>query len=69
MKRTYGCTPLDYLTRYRIEQAKRLLIDTNEAIGSIAEQVGFGSFPHFVRCFGRLAGTTPKAFRMRFRQS
>ncbi len=67
MKRAYGCTPLDYLTRYRIEQAKRLLVDTNDAIGRIAEHVGFGSFPHFVRSFGRLAGTTPKAFRMRFR--
>mgnify|MGYP002401514423 CR=1 FL=1 len=68
MKRAYGCTPLDYLTRYRIEQAKRLLVDTDDAVGTIAENVGFGSFPHFVRCFGRLAGTTPKAFRMRFRR-
>ncbi|MFC4598698.1 helix-turn-helix transcriptional regulator [Cohnella hongkongensis] len=68
MKRVYGCTPLDYLTRYRVEQAKRLLIDTNEAVGRIAERAGFGSFPHFVRCFSRLAGSTPGAFRKRFRQ-
>jgi len=67
MKRAYGCTPLEYLTRYRIEQAKRLLVDTNEAVGRIAEETGFGSFPYFVRCFGRLTGTTPAAFRKRFR--
>ncbi len=69
MKRAYGCTPLDYLTRYRVEQAKRLLIDTNEAVGRIAENTGFGSFPYFVRCFGRLAGTTPKAFRSQYRHN
>ncbi|MBB6735581.1 helix-turn-helix transcriptional regulator [Cohnella zeiphila] len=68
MKRVYGCTPLDYLTRYRVEQAKRLLIDTNEAVGRIAEESGFGSFPYFVRCFGRLAGMTPAAFRKQFRE-
>jgi AraC-like DNA-binding protein len=67
MKRVYGCTPLEYLTRYRVEQAKRLLIDTNEAVGRIAEDSGFGSFPYFVRCFGRLAGMTPTAFRRQFR--
>ncbi|RKP52950.1 AraC family transcriptional regulator [Cohnella endophytica] len=67
MKRAYGYTPLEYLTRYRVEQAKRLLIDTNEPVGRIAEETGFGSFPYFVRCFGRQVGATPKAFRMRFR--
>ncbi|MFD2333088.1 helix-turn-helix transcriptional regulator [Cohnella sp. GCM10020058] len=68
MKRAFGYTPLQYLTHYRIEKAKRLLIDTNESVGRIAEETGFGSFPYFVRCFGRQVGTTPKAFRMRFRQ-
>ncbi|SFB58161.1 Helix-turn-helix domain-containing protein [Cohnella sp. OV330] len=68
MKRAFGYTPLQYLTRYRVEQAKRLLIDTNEPVGRIAEETGFGSFPYFVRCFGRQVGTTPKSFRMRFRQ-
>ncbi|MDG0793449.1 AraC family transcriptional regulator [Cohnella ginsengisoli] len=68
MKRAFGYTPLQYLTRYRVEQAKRLLIDTNESVGRIAEETGFGSFPYFVRCFSKQVGTTPKSFRMRFRQ-
>lgn len=67
MKKTYGCTPLEYLTRHRIEQAKRLLIHTNEPIGIIAEDTGFGSFPYFVRCFSKHTGTKPKAFRMQYR--
>ncbi|CAM4063782.1 helix-turn-helix domain-containing protein [Paenibacillus alkaliterrae] len=67
MKKTFGCTPLDYLTRHRIEQAKRLLIHTNDPIGKIAEETGFGSFPYFVRCFSKHTGTKPKAFRMQYR--
>lgn len=68
MKRTYGCTPLEYLIRYRVEQAKQLLIRSNEPIGSIADMTGFGSFPYFVRCFKKYAGCNPKTFRQQFRQ-
>lgn len=67
MKKTFGCTPLEYLTSHRIEQAKRLLIHTDEPVGKIAEDTGFGSFPYFVRCFTKHANTKPKAFRMQYR--
>ncbi|TFE26721.1 helix-turn-helix domain-containing protein [Cohnella luojiensis] len=67
MKRSFGCTPLEYLTRHRVEQAKQLLVNTNEPIGTIAEETGFGSFPYFVRCFSRHTGFKPKAFRIRYR--
>jgi YesN/AraC family two-component response regulator len=67
VKRVFGCTPLEYVTRYRIEQAKLMLIHTNEQIGKIAEDAGFGSFPFFIRCFTKHTGTRPKAFRMKHR--
>ncbi|WP_339265754.1 AraC family transcriptional regulator [Paenibacillus sp. FSL K6-1330] len=67
MKKTFGCTPLEYLTRHRIEQAKRLLIHTNDPIGRIAEESGFGSFPYFIRCFIRYTGFKPKSFRQKYR--
>jgi len=67
MKKTFGCTPLEYVTRYRVEQAKRLLIHTDEPIGHIAEETGFGSFPYFVRCFSKHVGIQPRAFRMEHR--
>ncbi|RAP74649.1 helix-turn-helix transcriptional regulator [Paenibacillus montanisoli] len=67
MKKAFGCTPLDYLTRYRIEQAKQLLIHTGEPIGKIAEETGFLTFPYFVRCFSKHTGTRPKEFRQRYR--
>ncbi|WP_053377032.1 helix-turn-helix transcriptional regulator [Paenibacillus sp. FJAT-27812] len=69
MKKTFGCTPLEYLTRYRIDKAKQLLIHTNEPIGKIAEDTGFGSFPYFIRCFSKHTGTKPKAFRKQYRSN
>ncbi|QHW31724.1 helix-turn-helix domain-containing protein [Paenibacillus rhizovicinus] len=68
MKKAFGCTPLDYLTRYRIEQAKQLLIHTADPVGSIAEATGFLTFSYFVRCFSKHAGTRPKEFRQRYRR-
>ncbi|UQZ82197.1 HTH-type transcriptional regulator YesS [Paenibacillus konkukensis] len=67
MKKTFGCTPLGYVTRYRVEMAKRLLIHTDDPIGRIAEETGFGSFPYFVRCFTKHVGVQPRAFRMEHR--
>lgn len=67
MKRTFGCTPLDYLVRYRIGQAKQQLIRTNAPIGEIAEATGFGSFPYFIRCFVKHTGLRPHAFRQQYR--
>lgn len=67
MKKIFGCTPLEYLTRHRVEQAKRMLIYTNEPIGKVAEETGFGSFPYFIRCFTRNTGMKPLSLRQRYR--
>ncbi|GAB6931179.1 AraC family transcriptional regulator [Paenibacillus sp. JCM 10914] len=67
MKKTFGCTPLEYLTRHRIQQAKHLLIHTNDPVGRVAEECGFGSFPYFIRCFSKHTGFKPKAFRQNYR--
>lgn len=67
MKKTFGCTPLEYLTRHRVDQAKWLLIYTNEPVGKIAESTGFRSFTHFIRCFGRNTGMNPTNYRKQYR--
>ncbi|MHA6484222.1 helix-turn-helix domain-containing protein [Paenibacillus sp. strain BS8-2] len=36
-------------------------------LGRIAEATGFGSFSYFVKCFVRLTGMTPNAYRKQFR--
>ncbi|MFD0696740.1 helix-turn-helix transcriptional regulator [Paenibacillus sp. GCM10027628] len=67
MKKAFGCTPLDYLTRHRVAQAKQMLIHTDEPVGRIAEETGFRSFPYFIRCFGKQTGMKPSEFRSQHR--
>ena len=49
---------------YRIEEAKRLLIDQpNIKIEEIAEQVGYNSKSSFNTAFKKITGKTPSEFR------
>ncbi|SDD56994.1 AraC-type DNA-binding protein [Paenibacillus sp. UNCCL117] len=66
MKRHYGVTPLEFLSRYRIEQAKLLLLKTEWPISQIAERVGFHNDPYFTSCFKKRVGVSPLRFRKQF---
>jgi signal transduction histidine kinase/AraC-like DNA-binding protein len=58
-----GMTLWDYLNRFRVAQAKHLLITTHHSITEIAAQVGFENAASFTRLFRRLVGTSPRAYR------
>jgi signal transduction histidine kinase/DNA-binding LacI/PurR family transcriptional regulator/AraC-like DNA-binding protein/CheY-like chemotaxis protein len=63
--RELGLAPWEYLSRYRIYQAKELLHRTNDSISSVAQQVGFQDHRYFSRVFRKLTGVGPKEFRER----
>jgi len=58
-----GTTPIDYLHRYRINQAKRMLKESQDRITEIALNVGFSDSGYFSRVFRRATGMSPEAFR------
>ncbi|HUX20997.1 MAG TPA: helix-turn-helix transcriptional regulator, partial [Spirochaetia bacterium] len=62
-KKNVGCTFNEYLTRIRISQACKLLIQTNLAVYSICVESGFENLSNFNRRFLRLKGMTPTAYR------
>lgn len=66
MKLHYGCAPMVYLMRYRLEQAKRLLLQTDLPIRQIAEEVGFREAAYFTVCFRKEEGCTPRAYRRQY---
>ncbi|MDQ0193735.1 helix-turn-helix transcriptional regulator [Paenibacillus wynnii] len=66
MKREYGCSPMEYLLRYRIEQSKLLLMQTSFTIARIAEEVGFNQAPYFSSSFLKIEGISPRQYRQRF---
>lgn len=62
-KQATGASPYQYILQYRINQAKRLLAETQQPIGSVAEQVGFLSAHNFAAQFKRHATISPAAYR------
>jgi len=62
-RKELGITPIAYLNRYRVNQAKHLLTNTHKTITEIALQVGFSDSGYFSRIFRREVGVSPKAYR------
>lgn len=62
-----GMTPIDYVQRLRVEDAKRRLERTDAAIDEISWRVGYEDAAFFRRLFKRTTGMTPGAYRKRFR--
>ena len=60
-----GLTPADYLARFRIRAARRLLETTDRKIADIARACGFSSAQYFNAAFRRQTGFTPAAWRRR----
>jgi signal transduction histidine kinase/DNA-binding LacI/PurR family transcriptional regulator/AraC-like DNA-binding protein len=56
-------SPLEYLQRYRVKQAKRLLRDKSKSVTEIAHVVGFSDSNYFSRAFRREAGISPSAYQ------
>jgi AraC-like DNA-binding protein len=65
MQKEYGCSPTEYVTKIRIQQAK-LLLQTDLPIAHIAEEVGFEQPAYFATCFTKIEGISPRKYRQRF---
>ncbi|GGG66247.1 helix-turn-helix transcriptional regulator [Paenibacillus radicis (ex Gao et al. 2016)] len=66
MQKVFGCSPIDYLTRFRIERAKLLLLQTDQPVARIAEEVGFSHPAYFASSFTKHEGISPRKYRQRF---
>ncbi|MBP1997047.1 AraC family transcriptional regulator [Paenibacillus eucommiae] len=62
-KKHYNTTLIDYLSQYRIEQAKLLLADTKMKINDVGSKVGFNSKSYFTKVFKLHTGITPTEYR------
>lgn len=58
-----GFSPIDYLSQWRIELARRFLAETNLALSEIAQRTGYADPNTLTRAFTRVAGLSPSAFR------
>jgi two-component system response regulator YesN len=63
-KEQMGITLIDYVTGVRIEQAKELLLGTDQSCTEICFQVGYSNQSYFTRTFKSVVGLTPRQFRV-----
>ena len=66
-KKATGMTLTDYISRVRIEKAKRLLSDPSRRISEVVFASGFGSIPRFNSVFKRQVGMPPTEYRASLR--
>jgi AraC-like DNA-binding protein len=62
-RETTGTTPMQWLTRLRIETAKKLLGDSELSLAEIGARCGFADQSHFTRVFSARTGVSPGAWR------
>lgn len=62
-KEQFGENFIDYLSRYRIGVAKKLLEETSLKIQDIAQMVGYTSANNFIRVFKKYEGISPSKYR------
>lgn len=62
-KTATGLSPSRYVARERMEEASRLLVETDLAIAEIGGKVGYAKPGAFTEAFRRDRGCTPKQFR------
>jgi YesN/AraC family two-component response regulator len=58
-----GLTPVVYLNRYRIEQAKHLLRERSGSITEVMGAVGFSDSSYFAHVFRREVGVSPSEYQ------
>jgi transcriptional regulator GlxA family with amidase domain len=62
-----GATPLQWLLSQRVQEARRLLEETDLPIEAVAWRSGFGTAASLREHFRRATATTPTAYRRSFR--
>ena len=61
-----GLPPMQYLTRWRMQLATRLLVQPGAGkVARVAEAVGYESEAAFSRAFKKCVGIAPAAWRLR----
>ncbi|AGT08578.1 helix-turn-helix domain-containing protein [Paracoccus aminophilus] len=62
-KQTTGKTPQQWQLGERVQQAQKLLNETEQSVAGIAAQLGFSDQAHLTKAFRQVAGQTPGAWR------
>jgi AraC-like DNA-binding protein len=60
----FGMTPLQFLTKERMDRAQEMLRHASNTVTSVGAAVGFSSTSHFINTFKEHVGQTPKQYQL-----
>ena len=62
-KTVFGTSVYRYLSQYKMEQAKDLMINTNNTIAEISQRIGYKHATHFTSAFKKYFGYLPNKIK------
>lgn len=62
-KNAVGISPLQFVEKVRIDQAKSMLTSTSKPISEVAKAVGYSDPLYFTRVFTKVTGMAPREYR------
>lgn len=68
IRKRFGATPRTFLAEIRLNEAARLLKETNLSVSEVADRTGYESAASFTRAFRRRHGVAPGEYRRKFRR-
>ena len=62
-KKTTGISPYQFLSRYRIERAKQMLLNEDLSLNALSYELGYSDQAHFSRAFKQTTGISPSEYK------
>lgn len=62
-RKTYRCSPHEYVRQLRVKLSCRALVFSDKSLATIAADHGFADQSHFAKEFRRVMGAPPRAYR------
>lgn len=66
-KDNIGSSFSDYLTEFRMNTAKKMLLESHDSLDVITERIGLQTTSYFIKLFKKAEGVTPKQYREQHR--
>ena len=60
-KNEMNMTLTEYITKYRMHKAKKMILETDYKLSRIATEVGYSDVSYFSKCFKKYYGVSPKS--------
>lgn len=62
-KKVTGISFVDYITKLKVQKAKKMLRNSSYRIKDISEQLGYNDYTYFCKVFKKIEGITPLEYR------